>query len=714
MESLAKVIAIDFESYLISEATPHPRPVCLSFYDGKEEGIYIGADMETYLEKILSGPDLIVAQNMSFEAGVIYTHFPRLKSLLKAKINAGELLCTKVYEMLLNATRLRPNERISLAGLVNAYFSEDISATKTDPDAWRMRYSELDGIPLIEWPKEAIEYSIQDSIWAYKIAEIQLHRDLVFAPTVKADIYFSLMGNFGLTIDKSRVAELKREIQEKLAPRYESLIEAGLVRKDKNGKHLKNMKQFKELLKNANLTLDFTVKGAISTKKEMLEGYKAQLLARITAKPVENDRILHKALEDFCVLMEYEKVMTAFITRLEQANPIIRTNYTPSVRSGRTSASTTKIFPSINIQQIPREVPDVKWDLRNCFIPRPGFKFVSVDFEGFELATAANALYDIFGESNMLNIINSGDSPIDMHSKFAAQLKKTSYEDFCQNKKKEDYSKIRNLAKRIGLGLPGGLGSDTIRTQLLEEGIVTRYEELPGTFERMGWTKNPKTNKWEQEFKGLQDARFHILELQKANPELGKILRAKEIRANVAIIVLDEIVGLKSELFSLYPELEEFLKNKHLDFLNGVVKKKKNKLGKWEDDPLYQYEINGFIRDNCTYTEHSNGRLMQTAAALGVKEATCRLVDKYYDSPDVNILAMIHDEILAEIRDDENLQKNLDDIAEIMIDGTQSQIRHPRIAVGASVMDHWSKTQSLMDIQYWKNPNDAILHKRQQ
>jgi DNA polymerase-1 len=53
--------------------------------------------------------------------------------------------------------------RYSLALLVLRYFGIDISEDKKNPRAWRLRYGELEGAPISEWPADAVAYPKRDA-----------------------------------------------------------------------------------------------------------------------------------------------------------------------------------------------------------------------------------------------------------------------------------------------------------------------------------------------------------------------------------------------------------------------------------------------------------------------------------------------------------------------------------------------------------------------
>lgn len=691
------LIAIDFETHLISADEPIPKPVCLSYDDGQNQGVLVEADMHKYLKEILSGDQIIVAHNMKFEAAVIQKYFPDLIPDLNRKMKSGEMYCTKIYEQLIDCLRRKRGQKYSLADLVKAYFKEDISAGKkrlpknASPKAqiksqlnellgcpekeespWRLRYSELEGIPLNEWPKEAYQYALDDSIWALKIAKAQIQMGLDYGLSVRAEYLLGLMGYIGIMTDQSRVKTLESEILDKITPIYKYLETKGLA-EQKKGKWSKKMKLFREHVLSLNVNHEYTIKKILSTSNESLTRYVSQV----------DDPIIQAILD----IGKYEKALTAFVMRLKEATEHpIRTEYNAVVSSGRTSSRTSNIFPSVNIQQMPRGLDGVTWDIRNCYVPRPGYKICSIDYSGLELCSTANQLYKTLGWSKMLDKLNSGDKPTDMHSIFAAQVKGCTYEEFVANKKQKEYAIIRQLCKPINLGFPGGIGYDTMRSLLLRDGIVTKFRVLA-------------------EYNTERAAKRVLYKIK----EHADNLRIKRTEKRKYAIVEDELVGLKKHLFKLYPCLEEFLTSYHNKLLTGETKKVCNEFGEWEDEPMYRFEIDGFRRDYCTYTEVCNGYLMQSPSAIGAKKAMCHIIEKYYWSENVNPLAFIHDEIVFEVKDDEHMYTYVQDIADILINEMQTVLPDVRIAVEAELMDYWMKAGGFWSQAYWKDAHSYIL-----
>lgn len=651
-------IAIDFETYLIGDESIFPAPVCLSTYDGKDAQLLDKHEARIWLSEHLN-KDTLIAHNAVFECGVIIKHYPELTDAVLDALDNDLIYCTKISESLWNIQREKALFGLTLAGLIKHYFDKDISASKGE-DAWRMRYSELDGVPIKDWPIEASQYAIDDSIWAYKVYSKQVGINQSLA--LKSAVYLNLTGSEGFLIDQERVELLEKEIWEFLTPRYDFLVQEGfcdyIPRQKQPRKQVKKLKEYVETL---GVDLMYTNKGATATSGEALASYQTQV----------DDPVLRA----FSELSRYEKILTSYIKNLK-GNPKIYSQYSTTLNTGRTSSSGSKLFASLNIQQIPRKVENVTYDVRNCFIPREGFKVCSIDYSGLELCSAAHQLYKTLGFSYMREALNEGNKPTDMHSKLAAKIKRIPYEEFIQHKKEDEYKDARQKAKPINLGFPGGIGYDTMRHLMWKDGIKTRFNIL-------------------ETAKRKNDLYYYLTNLAASD------IRIKRMNKNEYALVQDELVLLKKYMFDLYPDLEQFLKETHLKFLTGKTKFKKNDFDEWEEEPMYMYSTHGFKRDWCTYTALCNGFLMQTPSAVGAQKAVNAIVRKYYNSPDIFPQAFIHDEIVFEIR--EGREDLAEEAAYIMIAEMQSVLSSVRISVEASMSDYWQKADGYWTKAYWRD-----------
>lgn len=352
-----KVLGFDFETHLIGEPDIIPKPVCVSYYkpEIKDKGLIIGMkNMEEYLFKILSDKGTLkIAHNATFEILVIYKYFPNLRSLLWENIDEGLIFCTQLQQKLIDNVSKKGLKSHSLAFLVNHYFDIDLSDVKNNPDAWRLRYRELDGLPVEDWPKEAIDYAINDSVYTVDLYNKQqaLNSNLEQKEHVKASVTLNLIASRGILISKDRVETLEREIDVALEPIEAVLIDNEILCWNKNktvrkkrvpGYSMKTKKVQQHITDNIK-NLYYTKTGGISTEKESLQSYAAE-------KP---DDIIIQALYERTL---YIKTKTAFISRLKTADPYMHTQYKAIMESGRSSSSASPFYPSVNIQQQPRGI----------------------------------------------------------------------------------------------------------------------------------------------------------------------------------------------------------------------------------------------------------------------------------------------------------------------------------------------------------------------
>lgn len=96
-------------------------------------------------------------------------------------------------------------------------------------------------------------------------------------------------------------------------------------------------------------------------------------------------------------------------------------------------------------------------EVRQCFVPRPGYVFIQGDYPSLELHTLGQACLDLVGYSTLATSINAG---IDPHTALAAKILGMSYEQGAKLKKSKDkdFDMARQTAKVANFGLPGGLG----------------------------------------------------------------------------------------------------------------------------------------------------------------------------------------------------------------------------------------------------------------
>jgi DNA polymerase-1 len=131
----------------------------------------------------------------------------------------------------------------------------------------------------------------------------------------------------------------------------------------------------------------------------------------------------------------------------------INARFNVLVNSARTSCSEP------NLQNLPsgRKVGGT----RECFVPRDGFVYVSVDYDTLELRALAQVCLTLFGRSEMAESINKDR---DLHSQVGATMLGMTYEDVEKGKKTKGSpaKTARDAAKVFNFGAPGGLGASSL------------------------------------------------------------------------------------------------------------------------------------------------------------------------------------------------------------------------------------------------------------
>lgn len=247
-----KIIGFDTETHLITEDVPIPPMVCITF---SEPPYIYGGTFESKLEgarKLVSylcdDNVIIVGHNVFYDISVIIKFFCDINKeneldLFKffwEKIRTGRIRDTEVTSKLVSIQkdwlRFDPKfggpAKFSLADQVKRHL--DIQMTgKDEEDAWRKRYSELDGIPMSKWPQDAIDYPINDAkltknLYAHLLLKFQTSPDEVFQ--TESAWVLHRMSVWGIATD----AELAKLLDKKITPIIKAcqkeLIKDGLIR----------------------------------------------------------------------------------------------------------------------------------------------------------------------------------------------------------------------------------------------------------------------------------------------------------------------------------------------------------------------------------------------------------------------------------------------------------------------------------------------------
>ncbi len=685
-------IGFDYETHRIGPGAVVPPPVCLSTASREGEDWQVDlfskadGDLDEGIEELLFSEEVLVGHNTAFDLAVACVRDESLFTPVFEKFLKGQIKDTQIREQLLDLAehgeigmQTLPSGKArkvtySLARLTLHYLGIDISEGKEQDDAWRLNYDALEETPVEDWPEEAVDYAVMDSLYAVRVYEAQEIRRASVAGQVECDPLavedFRTMANFcllvmtrtGVRIDKSRhdkiAAMLERELDESKFPH---LISMGFMTpaqpampyangaKNKDG--TPKLKKAQKAKIKQKLLKEFVAQHCEAQETKVAYTPKGQV--SVGADWLNEHYHTHPALEEYHARQKLQKLVTTELPRMQWPNgsgnvaPVVHANFSVLKKTGRTSSFAGKLFPSFNGQNVDPRV-------RECFVPRPGYVFYSDDYSAMELCTLAQKCLNLFGHSKLADAINAG---YDVHAYLGAQLAIHLDEDFgrlcegldadeayqafkgCQGhadpKVAKFYKHWRKFAKPTGLGYPGGLGAKTFITF------------ARGTY---GVT---------------------------VDMEMAKVL--KEIWLNT------------------YPEMRLYF-----DWINKRCKDPYHLND--EGKSLYRYRTPyGMVKSAATYCQIANGAGLQAFSAEGAISGLCEVVRQTYDPSCDGILRpdergarhrpllFIHDEIVGEAREDV-AHEVAHEVASIMVDSLAVICPDVKITVEPALMSSWQKS----------------------
>jgi DNA polymerase-1 len=545
---------------------------------------------------------------------------------------------------------------IDANGRVYDHNNVDITGTPAAADSWRLRYNQLDGIPLDRWPPEALAYAISDATWGRKIWEMQEAKRTPAAYgsmnsqalQLYADLGLRLYSATGFRIDQARVARVEAAIDLKLASVRQVLQLNGVERP--NG----------------------TVNTAVVTdrvEKAWAAKGRARMLTK-TGKTSAASEVLEELegmdpiLDAYIERQEVIKVKTSFLPNIRGS--MVWSNYDILKETGRCSsygnsdkAKRKPLYDAVNIQQMPRAA-----GVRECFLPPEGYVILSCDYSALELCSVGQVTYSLLGFSVHRDKNRAG---YDLHTYLAAGMSMSlephlvdeatshdaSYHTLNAKRKAKLPDEVsgedplihqkrlwkiaatnwRNFAKPTGLGYPGGLGPATLVTFAKGQYGVTMDIDQATTFREL----------WHQ----------------------------------------------------TYPEMKPYFK--------WVERQKDYKNEDGEGGHGYCYETPGFrrFRAGATFCAAANGMAMQSLSADGAKRSVAWLAracmgglptnNPYSLLSDCYPLAFIHDENLIAIPDDELATERALLVSRLMVEAMQLHMPDVLIQAEPALMRRWSK-----------------------
>lgn len=495
------LLAFDFETALIAPGEQIPRAVCMSFMGSQDPArLVVAREGMGYLEFALQDPStVIIGANLAYDAlvaircafeqfGAAYGH--RFTALLLGAYRAGRVRDVLVSE---NIWSIEHRGMIFHENGLDAVALRRCGMQLDKANPWRLRFAELDGLPVSSYPPEAANYALDDAVATYAVA---LKQDAFVAENPAehafqafADLALKLTSARGLRTHGFSVEALGEDVAALMVECRQELVGAGLVLPDlkvdpelrREMKRRYGKDYWDRLMNNPGQLAAIAptieagnwpgVELAKWTKKT--KAAQDRIVAAYERMGREPPRVVKKAdgkrslggistdgdscamsedpiLETYHEYSTFSKVISTDLKMLRSgAETPIHTHFHVLRETTRTASTAP------NVQNV-RRLPGI----RECFVPRPGFVFVDADFKMLELHSLAEVCYRVFGWSLLGDALNAGRDP---HAEMAAVILATTYEDIQARREAGDDAAdtARTAGKGVNFGAPGGLGPDS-------------------------------------------------------------------------------------------------------------------------------------------------------------------------------------------------------------------------------------------------------------
>ncbi len=428
---------IDFETHRFAPHLTAPPIVCMSWKSEGDDEARLGLwpecapVLERFLREAARGEAVIVGHKIGYDMSCLLADDdPDLCALMWRAYVADGIECTRVREKLLDihdGTLLQGTKTYFPYSLEQICRRKFAIAMDKGSDSWRLRYGELDGVPIDQWPDRPVAYAKDDSGHGLRVYLEQRRRAASVGYTIptqhletRASFALTLTGAWGVTTDIPRARALRVDIDRQMGELRQRLVDADFL-----------------VPKNPTLSMFFEdeFKKSDANIRAAVEATWPQGLGDVPRTPANNikkdkntiDLCTHPALQALIEYNALEKTGSTYVDALIQA--VIHCSYNELVSSMRTSCS------RINIQNQPR-LPGV----RECFVARPGRVLSACDFDSQEMRFLAQAQLNIVGRSVLASKYQENVA-FDPHQYFA-----------------DGTGGERQHAKIADFGIPGGMG----------------------------------------------------------------------------------------------------------------------------------------------------------------------------------------------------------------------------------------------------------------
>lgn len=729
---MKKVYAIDFETYLIAQGKCLPKIVC-GVITHEENGEIISQVFErdrivpAISSLVRDKRNLIVGHNIAFDMGCLANDSEGDLQEIFDAYEDDRIVCTMLREQLidLELDLFRTNENgvgvkdrraigYSLAASIFRNYGREVAKE----DTWRLRYAELDGILIEDYPEDAKHYVDLDGRFTLALYQSQEERKELHKLKGLSDQFrqsrrffaYQLSAAWGLNIEQSRVDK----VEEYYDREYENLLEE--LKKPVTAKTPISWDEGDEdsflLLRDAcELRLAKEKPGAIRTKvltdlmmqrdelaakKEAIDaGQKYLEKAFVLVR--ESGQRDTKAAKEYAEARMFEAGKEALLTEggavsLSKENIDYYEDETLSVyadfssfgkkrstdikllRSGEDGpihmryllATTGRVRTKPNVQNWPQ-----KNGMRECLVPRSGYVLAQADWEGLELRTLAQICLWILGESRLAEVLNAGEDP---HTIAAADILGIDLETSKELKKIGDpnFKIARDTGKIMNFGCGGGMGVSSFLRNLKkkrgikDEDLALEYGDKVLPYQVMMLDDH----EW---------CRRNFNSLFPSDVQLKAWARSWEL------------IDTWKKTWAEMPKYFAYCRSQ-LDHEKHYKTKKGEEYEKDVGD--FQHPYSGRVRAGIPYSEFCNNPFQGLGADVS-GEVSWRLAKACYTQPQSplfgsRVILSIHDEFICETPEEKAHEAALE-LSRIMVDTAKEIMPDVPHAAPPLLMRYWSK-----------------------
>lgn len=248
-------IGFDVETHPIRPGMLAPKLVCLSFAVRAPNGNHsIGLvprerGIELFRQWLLDPRIVLIAHNATFDCGVMCAEDPSLVPLVFDAFADNRIRCTaRRQEVVDVAAGMRKFRRgrgrvtkttYALVDLLKLYFDE----LRDKADTWQLKYGLLENIPVEQWPPEARQYAIDDSVDALRIYDAQTAAMVTYfgaelpnqSEQQQAAWALHLQSMWGLRAERRATEHFVATCRREIATMEEALLHTSLLKVNRAG-----------------------------------------------------------------------------------------------------------------------------------------------------------------------------------------------------------------------------------------------------------------------------------------------------------------------------------------------------------------------------------------------------------------------------------------------------------------------------------------------